>query len=64
MGIGKPEHKGEVTSYVLSSFSDDQKEYLDFFIQDTADAVEFLLQNSMQDTSAKFAKKAAPSKEK
>ena len=63
MGIGKPEHKGEVVSYVLSDFSSEQKEYLDTFVQESADAVEFLLENSMQDTSSKFAKKVAPKKE-
>ena len=57
MGIGKPEHKGEVSSYVLSDFSSEQKEQLDAFVRYTADAVEFLLENSMQETSTKFAKK-------
>jgi len=60
MGIGKPEHKGEVSSYVLGAFSTDQKIYLDSFIEKASNAVAFLLSNSMEDTSSKFAQKAAP----
>ena len=60
MGIGKPEHKGEVSSYVLGAFSQDQESYLKEFIQTTADAVEYLLSNSMEDTSSKYAKKLLP----
>ena len=63
LGIGKPEHKGEVSSYVLSEFSEIQKSHLEDFISDTADAVEFLLTHSMEDTSSKFAKKTSPLKE-
>jgi len=59
MGIGKPEHKGEVSSYVLGAFSDDQKKHLDAWIDEASDAVLFLLDNSMEDTSSKYAKKAA-----
>jgi len=57
MGIGKPEHKGEVASYVLSEFCLKTKRYLDMFIQDTADAVEFLLEHSLDETRSKFSKK-------
>lgn len=54
MGIGKPEHKGEVSSYVLSAFSQDEVSHLSEWISHTADAVEFFLENSMEDTSSKF----------
>jgi PTH1 family peptidyl-tRNA hydrolase len=54
MGIGKPEHKGEVASYVLSDFSDDEKKHLDSWIKHTCEAVEFLLENSLEDTSSKY----------
>ena len=59
MGIGKPEHKGEVSSYVLGAFSDEQKKHLDCWIENSCDAIEFLFENSMEDTSSKYAKKAA-----
>ena len=54
MGIGKPEHKGEVSSYVLSNFNTDEQNHLDEWISHTCKAVEFLLQNSLEDTSSKF----------
>ncbi len=57
MGIGKPEHKGEVSSYVLGAFSEEQQEHLEEFLSSTADAVEYLLTNSMENTSSKYAKK-------
>ena len=59
MGIGKPEHKGEVSSYVLGEFSDEQKKHLDSWIEDACQSVLHLLENSMEDTSSKYAKKAA-----
>ena len=57
MGIGKPEHKGEVASYVLSAFCKNTKEHLDDFVQSSADAVEFLLTHSLDETRSKFLKK-------
>jgi len=59
MGIGKPEHKGEVSSYVLGAFSNEQKKYLDSWIEDACQSVLYLLENSMEDTSSKYSKKAA-----
>lgn len=53
MGIGKPEHKGEVSSYVLSPFSPDEEEHLQKWISNACDAVEDLLQNSLEDVSSK-----------
>ena len=54
MGIGKPEHKGEVASYVLSSFTDKEQKYLQEWIYHTCEAVEFLLTNSLEDTSSRY----------
>ena len=54
MGIGKPEHKGEVSSYVLGDFTADEKNYLSEWISHTSKAIEFLLKNSLEDTSSKF----------
>jgi len=59
MGISKPEHKGEVASYVLSEFSEEQKKCLDEFISLAADAIDFLLHNSMEDTSSRYSRKRA-----
>ncbi|MEN8303860.1 MAG: aminoacyl-tRNA hydrolase [Campylobacterota bacterium] len=54
MGIGKPEHKGEVSSYVLSDFNSDEQSHIEDWITHTCEAVEFLLENSMEDTSSKY----------
>ena len=54
MGIGRPEYKGEVASYVLSDFTLSQHLHLQEWIMQACSAVEFLLENSMEDTSSKF----------
>lgn len=54
MGIGKPEHKGEVSSYVLSNFNNLEKEHLKEWISFTCEAVEDLLSNSLEDVSSKY----------
>jgi len=55
MGIGRPEHKGEVSSFVLSNFNLNEKTHISSWISTACDAVEFLLENSMEDTSSKYA---------
>jgi len=54
MGIGKPEHKGEVASYVLSNFNELESKHIDEWIDKTCDAIEFLLTNSLDDTSSRY----------
>ena len=54
MGIGKPEHKGEVASYVMSDFSSNEQQHLKEWIEKTADSIEFLLSHSLEDTSSKY----------
>ncbi|MBU0721306.1 aminoacyl-tRNA hydrolase [bacterium] len=54
MGIGKPEHKGEVASYVLSNFSAAEEKHLGMWISGACEAVEYLLDNSLEDTSSKY----------
>jgi len=54
LGIGKPEHKGEVASYVLSDFSQAESGHLGVWISHTCDAVESLLKNSLEDVSSKY----------
>ena len=57
MGIGKPKHKGEVASYVLSPFFAQEQSCLGEFIQKSADAIEFFLSNSLELTRAKYSQK-------
>ena len=59
MGIGRPEHKGEVASYVLSEFSDIQKKCIDEWVQKACDAVEYLYLNTLEDASSRYTQKAA-----
>jgi len=54
MGIGKPEHKGEVASYVLSDFNKDEKMYLMEWVSAASEAVESLLHSSLEDVSTKY----------
>ena len=54
MGIGKPEHKGEVASYVLSDFNKAEQEHLMEWISAASKAVEYLLNNSLEDVSTKY----------
>ena len=54
IGIGKPEHKGEVISYVLGKFSKEQLEKLPQLLEHTCDSLDFLLTHSLEDTKAKY----------
>jgi len=54
MGIGKPQYKGEVISHVLGDFNEIESKHLGMWISHTCDAIEFLLQNSLEDTSSKY----------
>ena len=54
MGIGKPEFKSQVSSHVLSSFNEDESKHLDMWIAQACTAIEFLLDNSLEDVSSKF----------
>jgi PTH1 family peptidyl-tRNA hydrolase len=54
MGIGKPQHKGEVASYVLSNFNEDEQKHLGEWISHTCDAIEYLLENSLEEVSSKY----------
>lgn len=54
MGIGKPEHKGEVVSYVLNPFSKEEFEHLPQWISHVADAVEKLFELEWEDVASKY----------
>lgn len=57
MGIGRPEHKSQVASFVLSEFYEYEKKYLKEWIARACDAIEFLIDNSMEETSSKYSLK-------
>ena len=54
MGIGKPEYKGEVASYVLGKFNEKESIHLTTWIDNCCKSVEFLLKNTLEDTSSKY----------
>ncbi|WP_297484595.1 aminoacyl-tRNA hydrolase [Sulfurimonas sp.] len=59
IGIGKPERKGEVVSYVLGKFSQEELKELPTLIEHTCDALDFLLTHSLEDTRAKYSIKVS-----
>ena len=54
LGIGKPEHKGEVSSYVLSDFTAQEQSHLPELISICCDSMEYLLTNSLENVSSKY----------
>lgn len=54
MGIGKPEHPGEITSFVLGFFNLEEEQHLPTWIENACEAIEFLLENSLEDTSSLY----------
>jgi len=54
MGIGKPEHKSAVASYVLSDFSTVEQPYVKEWISKAADAVERLLHESVETVASGY----------
>ena len=58
IGIGRPEHKGEVASFVLAPYYEDQQQILQEQIAKAADAVEALLvTDSWEDVASKHSVK-------
>lgn len=60
MGIGKPQYKSEVASYVLSNFYESEAKVLDAWIEKTLEAVLFLLEHTLDETRMKFSQKSLP----
>lgn len=54
MGIAKPANKGEVASYVLSEFSSDEEQFLKEWIEKTCDAIEYLLENQLDEVKSRY----------
>ena len=62
MGIGKPERKGEITSYVLGRFSQEEEKLMSEWIKKTCEAIESLLTTSLEDVSSLHTIKQIPIK--
>ncbi|MCK9491650.1 MAG: aminoacyl-tRNA hydrolase [Sulfurimonas sp.] len=57
LGISKPEHKGEVSSYVLSDFNEEENKHLSSWITHVCEAIEHLETSSLEDVSSKYSVK-------
>lgn len=58
IGIGKPEHKGEVASYVLHPFNEIEQKYLPEIIEKSAKAVLALLEEPLNKIASTHTQKA------
>lgn len=58
-GIGRPKHKGAVSSFVLTSFSGEEQEMADLLIQKVADAVEVVISEGLLAAQNRFHEKKA-----
>jgi PTH1 family peptidyl-tRNA hydrolase len=61
MGIGKPEHKSQVSSFVLSNFSDTENDFLDKYINHTVEAISKLKSESLDVIKSKYSLKSIDS---
>ena len=58
MGVGKPEHKGQVADYVLSNFSTDEQKVLDKWIEHTAHAIKELQTKTLDEVKSRYSLKS------
>jgi PTH1 family peptidyl-tRNA hydrolase len=54
MGIGRPAHKGEVSSFVLSPFSSEEQSELQGWIKHTSEAVLKLFELSLENVASRY----------
>ena len=57
MGIGKPEHKGQVADYVLGDFSDMEEAHLREWIEKVSKAILALSEEPLSDVASKYSQK-------
>ena len=60
IGIGRPHHQGEVTSYVLSDFSKQDHTWLDPLVVDLADELHLLLSDKKEEYVSKIMQALPP----
>lgn len=61
VGVGKPEHKSQVSDYVLYDFSQDEEAYLDALMEHVSKACEVLLSETLNQVKSKFSLKSIES---
>ncbi len=58
VGVGKPEHKSQVSDYVLHDFSDDEAKVLDTLIAHVAEACKLLVIEKLNEVKSKYSLKS------
>jgi len=58
MGVGKPEHRGQVVDYVLHNFLDEEEKIMDDWIEYTAKAVMQLEEKSLEEVKSRYSLKS------
>ena len=58
VGVGKPEHKSQVSDYVLHDFSDDEAKVLDTLIAHVAEACKLLVIEELNEVKSKYSLKS------
>jgi len=61
MGIGKPEHKSQVSSFVLSNFSDDENSFIDKYINHSIDGITKIKDDPLEIIKSKYTLKSIDS---
>ncbi len=61
IGVGKPEHKSQVSDYVLHDFSQDEETYLDALVEHVSKACEALLNETLNEVRSKYSLKSIES---
>ena len=58
VGVGKPEHKSQVSDYVLHDFNDEEKKVLQRLIEHVVKACKALLQEELNEVRSKYSLKS------
>ena len=58
VGVGKPEHKSQVSDYVLHDFNDEEKKVLEKLIEHVVKACKALLQEELNEVRSKYSLKS------
>ena len=57
MGVGKPQHRGEVVNFVLSNFSSDEENIIDKWIEHVVEAIKQLETRSLNEVKSLYSLK-------
>jgi len=58
MGVGKPEHRGQVVDFVLSNFSAEEESIIDSWIEHVVEAINQLQNRSLNEVKSRYSLKS------